>query len=541
MKNAKRNVIVSAFMAIALCMSVVAGATFALFTSNSSVNIAITSGNVQVTATASDLTVYSPKSVNENGIVDGKNAVAEDGGRFVNGGTATLTGGELKLDNMTPGDKASFKITVKNESGVTIKYRTRLSVIDDNGLFAALKVTIGGYEASTVGKWTTLAPSADDKNIASYDCSVELPVEAGSASIAKKCDLAFKVEAVQGNALVDYVTVEGIAGYESVKFNTIKEAYDEISPKVYAVADSFGAVAAKNAEAFDEVFTDGGKITWNIYGEQELPDKFALSFGRKFSYFGYDRDITDIVVVGHNTENFKATINLAATEGTFGIPSNWWENHPVNTQIHVSGITFDGIKSMPGHAFMQNNDNTNYVYDDCVFNGNLYTYHNYRVNISVTNSTFNAVGRIQYAMMVQGGNGAGSKVVVNNNKFYGYTRGVNFQRADTEFVFDGNEIVSAVSEPDRAAIQLTDGVSFEVANNTVNVNAGNAFWLHNAATNASATYLIKGNKITAPYVGYYGTSFVPAITWADNDFTTTDITKCMRKEATVATETNFTF
>ena len=30
MKNAKRNVIVSSFMAIALCMSIVAGATFEL-------------------------------------------------------------------------------------------------------------------------------------------------------------------------------------------------------------------------------------------------------------------------------------------------------------------------------------------------------------------------------------------------------------------------------------------------------------------------------------------------------------------------------
>ena len=60
MKNAKRNVMVSSFMAIALCMSVVAGATFALFTSDSNVNVAITSGNVEVTATASDLTVYSP-------------------------------------------------------------------------------------------------------------------------------------------------------------------------------------------------------------------------------------------------------------------------------------------------------------------------------------------------------------------------------------------------------------------------------------------------------------------------------------------------
>ena len=92
-------------MAIALCMSVVAGATFALFTSDSSVNIAITSGNVEVTATASDLTVYSPTSVNEDGIVNADNAVDENGGKFVNGGTATLTGSELKLDNMTPATK----------------------------------------------------------------------------------------------------------------------------------------------------------------------------------------------------------------------------------------------------------------------------------------------------------------------------------------------------------------------------------------------------------------------------------------------------
>ena len=89
MKNVKRNVIVSAFMAIALCMSVVAGATFALFTSNSSVNIAITSGNVQVTATASDLVVYSPKSVNETEIVD-KTDISDNTNEvkvFGNGGT----------------------------------------------------------------------------------------------------------------------------------------------------------------------------------------------------------------------------------------------------------------------------------------------------------------------------------------------------------------------------------------------------------------------------------------------------------------------
>ena len=195
MKNAKRNVIVSAFMAIALCMSVVAGATFALFTSNSSVNIAITSGNVQVTATASDLVVYSPTSVNETEILDRENAAK--GLTFANGGTATLTGNELKLDNMTPGDKASFTITVENKSTVAVKYRTKLVCSENDGLYSGLEYEIGGYKNTAVTDWQTLG---DKGEIAKFDCFVELPVKAGSEYNNKKCTLAFVVEAVQGNA-----------------------------------------------------------------------------------------------------------------------------------------------------------------------------------------------------------------------------------------------------------------------------------------------------------------------------------------------------
>ena len=56
-------------------------------------------------------------------------------------------------------------------------------------------------------------------------------------------------------------------------------------------------------------------------------------------------------------------------------------------------------------------------------------------------------------------------------------------------------------------IQLTDGKSFVVTGNKVDVNAGNAFWFHNAATNGNVTYTISNNDIKAPYIGYYGTSF----------------------------------
>ena len=226
MKNAKRNIIVSAFMAIALCMSVVAGATFALFTSNSSVNIAITSGNVEVTATASDLTVYSPTSVNEDGIVNADNAVDKNGGRFVNGGTATLTGSELKLDNMTPGDKVNFNIKVENKSTVTVKYRTRIYCGEDNGLYAGLKYSITNgtetYESMAITDWATLTP--DVKEVANLACEVELPVDAGNEYKNKSCKLVYQVEAVQGNA----ETANDIRYYTLAQFNALTEIPAEV-------------------------------------------------------------------------------------------------------------------------------------------------------------------------------------------------------------------------------------------------------------------------------------------------------------------------
>lgn len=64
MKSMKRNVIVSAFLAIALCLSVVAGATFALFTSSAKVNLSITSATVKVSADVENLKLYSTTEVN---------------------------------------------------------------------------------------------------------------------------------------------------------------------------------------------------------------------------------------------------------------------------------------------------------------------------------------------------------------------------------------------------------------------------------------------------------------------------------------------
>ena len=190
---------------------------------------------------------------------------------------------------------------------------------------------------------------------------------------------------------------------------------------------------------------------------------------------------------------------------------------------------------MPSGIYQCTLHPTTYEFDGCTFNGNLYSYQNFDVVMTIKNSTFNAPDTTtQYAFMSQG---VGGTITLDHNNINGYTRGVNLERATANFVFTNNTITSTVSEPDRAAIQLTDGKQFVVTGNIVDVNAGNAFWFHNAATNSDVTYTISDNNIKAAYIGYSGTSFnvnEKITTSSGNKFNNTDTTRCMKKGATVA-------
>lgn len=194
-KTMKRNVVLSSILAIVLCVSLIAGGTFALFTSESKVNIAVTSGKVKVEASIEGLTLYSPTAIAESGITNADNIATAT--HFGNGGTAVVSGNTLTLTNVIPGDKALFNIVIVNNSNVNIKYRTVIACDADNGLFAGLVFTIG--EASVTGKteWTPLAAGADIDDLA---CTVELPAGSGNDYQEKTCTISFTVEAVQGNA-----------------------------------------------------------------------------------------------------------------------------------------------------------------------------------------------------------------------------------------------------------------------------------------------------------------------------------------------------
>ncbi len=204
-KSTKRSIIVSSVLAIVMCVSLMAGATFALFTSESKMNIAVTSGTVQVEAAIGNLAVYSPTAISTaagNEITDDTNAADTTTNTFKNGGTASVADNTITLANITPGDKVTFTVTVTNKSNVKTKYRTIVSkvALSDDSLFNVLKCNIGGatVEKSTVWKNLDPATSTAGDTVATYDCAVELPTTASVTGAS--CSFACVVEAVQGNA-----------------------------------------------------------------------------------------------------------------------------------------------------------------------------------------------------------------------------------------------------------------------------------------------------------------------------------------------------
>lgn len=224
----KKKILFSSIMTIAICFCLITGSTFALFTSESDMNIAITSGNVELTASISAVDLYSIRALR-----DGETAETYDeynhgyvfeqqqNGTFANGGTAALANGnELTLSRVTPGDKVRLTVATANTSDVIIKARYTVSceagdalaqvlvirVLDDQGNVVEEFQGIDEY----VSAWETLQVGA---NMTNAYLEIELPATTGNAYQHNQLvaadpnytgvELLIHVEAVQGNGTID--------------------------------------------------------------------------------------------------------------------------------------------------------------------------------------------------------------------------------------------------------------------------------------------------------------------------------------------------
>ena len=137
----KKKLLLSSVAVIALCICVIAGSTYALFTDTAEVNVAVTAGDLDVSAEV------DPDSIKMRSLGDAANTFPRELGatdesmqKFENGGTAVYANNVLTVSKMTPGDAVRFDLTIANSNAadaIAVKYKFNWTIdedqIDDEG------------------------------------------------------------------------------------------------------------------------------------------------------------------------------------------------------------------------------------------------------------------------------------------------------------------------------------------------------------------------------------------------------------------------
>lgn len=319
----KKKVLMSSIVTIVLCLTLIAGSTFALFTDKNEINIAVTSGEVDLTAKLDGLTIYSvrpatpaERTAAANGeltlieLVDddypGYYVYEKRDGVFANGGTAELNdkGDTLSLNRVTPGDKVEFDIVGTNKSDVTVQYRYIIECVGETKLMSGLLVTIGENTYPILEKytsaWMTLeAPvSEDDKALDPVHIVIELPVEAGNDYQKQETAIKITVEAVQGNADVygSVPTVDYLDGYP----------LDLAGETIDATVANHGSLALQNG------YIDIGNVGFENYGTAEFTNIVVNGGAAGTVAYGYG-------IIGQaGSETILNNVTLESKNGAIG-------------------------------------------------------------------------------------------------------------------------------------------------------------------------------------------------------------------------------
>ena len=357
----KNKIIISSILTIAMCFSLIAGSTFALFTSESNVNIAVTSGKIDVVATIDETTLATSSL-----------GVAQTAGAFANGGSATLSGDTLTLDKLTPGDKATFSITVTNNSNVAMQYRFAWTI--DGELVDYLTATVDGVAIENgVTPYTTWTGA----NKQTFNVVVALPESVGNGAQNKSASISFKVDAIQGNVeIVDgaqYKVAEDGSKYLYVVDNSAPETLNVIDGIASIGRWSFNgntsvkkvvlptSVTSIEYKAFDSSAVE--EIVLNE-GLAEVSSK-AFSKATKLNTITFPSTLTTVGSESFRLTGFE-TLTIPATlthigEGAFRDVTN------------LTTLTIEGNATLDNFAFRTCRNLTD-VYllgDDYTFNGSM--------------------------------------------------------------------------------------------------------------------------------------------------------------------------
>ena len=229
-----KKTIITSILLIVLCLSLISGSTYALFTSESKINIAVTSGKVDVRANISIYALYSAEANPNGNLLDEHNnkyvhvqqtGVDENGKKlFANGGKVYQDmQGVLNLERMSPGDKVSVVLSVANYSDISAKYRLKFEVPEGGKKLATILVTtIGTTSYTGLSKYRSPWQDIQIGQNPYYNFTIEMPMNAGNEYQGLSSNMVITVEAVQGNASTDdELLIETFALQTSTKTVTL--------------------------------------------------------------------------------------------------------------------------------------------------------------------------------------------------------------------------------------------------------------------------------------------------------------------------------
>lgn len=227
----KKKILIS-LLSIVMCFSLITGATFALFTSESKTNIAVSSGKVKVAATIEEVTLYS-------------NNQEMTGTTFELGGTAQVNENKLVLNKMMPMDKIIVKVDIADLSNVNYKFRMSINCDTGNDTLLYRQLILGtSLDGINYDEFSGFDSGWQDKSslIDSFNLSIEMPEYVDETYSDLSCEMTLMLEAIQGNA-----TTNGAAGVQ----------------KIYRATDS-SDLLTKLAECAngDTIILDGSEQAW---------------------------------------------------------------------------------------------------------------------------------------------------------------------------------------------------------------------------------------------------------------------------------------
>ncbi len=257
----KKKLLLTSILSVIMCVSLIAGATFALFTSKATVNIAVTSGKVNVVAEITDVTYsYDSRLTGES---DCTYIVDADG--------------VLNIEKMLPGDTVKANIKITNNSDVTIKYRVQTAI---SGVLADY-LEIQGVEKA----WTLVAAGG---TIDTESVSITLPYDVEDLDAhAQKASVAITVEAIQGNASVANVG-----------------SNNETTTETAVKGDGAEALVPAGAKMKD------GEKTLTLNVEEDTANAGSFDISGAEGVFAYDIEIPEIA--DDNEEAIIITIPVPA-------------------------------------------------------------------------------------------------------------------------------------------------------------------------------------------------------------------------------------